>query len=323
MSMPDVQIVAEALRAFDTSFLTCVDGVWVNQSVQQRTFKYYIFDWDDNIIFMPTRIHLERKTESGEWMPHYCSTSAFSAIRSDPEQFRPPQNNWELAFVEFQDSVERGGGHFIEDLERALDEVKCGLRPAPPSFNAFRKTLIEGRLFAIVTARGHSDAVLRHGVALFIERALTPVEREIMLINLRGYRYCFDGCCTFPSSRETLSYYLDLNRYTAVTSPRFNEQLAEEAPDISSQEDRKRFAIGYFVDHVIHILEKVGLNALNRPISVGFSDDDPNNISAVESYVKDTLARRFPEVKFCVYDASDVENGTRKVVVSNHLVGEE
>ena len=24
--------------------------------------KYYMFDWDDNILHMPTRIHLERRT---------------------------------------------------------------------------------------------------------------------------------------------------------------------------------------------------------------------------------------------------------------------
>ena len=30
--------------------------------------KYYMFDWDDNILHMPTRIYLERRTAEG-WEP--------------------------------------------------------------------------------------------------------------------------------------------------------------------------------------------------------------------------------------------------------------
>ena len=37
------------------------DGRRVNLGVGSRDFKYYIFDWDDNILHMPTRIHLEKK----------------------------------------------------------------------------------------------------------------------------------------------------------------------------------------------------------------------------------------------------------------------
>ena len=75
----------------------------VNYSVADRDLKYYIFDWDDNILHMPTRIHLERKTESGEWIPHAVSTAVFSVIRDDRKNYRPPDGDWEKAFVEFRD----------------------------------------------------------------------------------------------------------------------------------------------------------------------------------------------------------------------------
>ena len=32
-----------------------------NEAIPQRDLKYYIFDWDDNILRMPTYIHLERR----------------------------------------------------------------------------------------------------------------------------------------------------------------------------------------------------------------------------------------------------------------------
>ena len=44
-----------------------IDGKPVNVDVAKRDFKYYIFDWDDNILHMPTRIHLEKRQPDGTW----------------------------------------------------------------------------------------------------------------------------------------------------------------------------------------------------------------------------------------------------------------
>ena len=74
-----------------------------NTRVADRDLKYYIFDWDNNILHMPTRIHLERKTDAGEWIPHSVSTALFSVIRSDQEHYRQPGGVWENAFQEFRD----------------------------------------------------------------------------------------------------------------------------------------------------------------------------------------------------------------------------
>ena len=41
-----------------------------------------------------------------------------------------------------------------------------------------RKTLREGRIFAIVTARGHAASTIREAVKIFIDEVLTPEERE-------------------------------------------------------------------------------------------------------------------------------------------------
>ena len=39
---------------------------YVNEDVASRDFKYYIFDWDDNILHMPTKIKLEHRGDDGE-----------------------------------------------------------------------------------------------------------------------------------------------------------------------------------------------------------------------------------------------------------------
>ncbi len=308
-----------ALAQFRGARLSYVDGVWVNESVRGRDLKYYIFDWDDNILCMPTRIHMERLDKDGQWVPHLCSTATYCIVRKDTEHYRFPQNIREHAFVEFQDEhTPLGGGNFLSDLDAALDDITTGKRKKPPSFDTFRKTLIEGRLFAIVTTRGHEAATLRAGVERFITRVLTPVERQIMLINLRGYDYCFDGTQTFPSQQTVLNHYLSLNHYHAITSKSFAALLAEEAPHITRQEERKQFAIHIFIDHIADILDRTGMAALRLPISIGFSDDDPYNVEAVRTYIEHVLIHRFPTVKFCVYDTSDGQ-GAHKMMISGQL----
>jgi len=78
-----------------------------------------------------------------------------------------------------------------------------------------------------------------------------------------------------------------------------------------------QYAIYDFIEHIFNIIEK---DKINKPVSVGFSDDDPANIEAIERYVKETLGKRFPSVRFVIYDTSnpDIEKG-RKNIVSGQL----
>ncbi len=293
----------------------------VNERVRERDFKYYIFDWDDNILRMPTRIHLEKRQSDGTWTPHAVSTALFTVIRNDTENYRPPEGNWELAFREFRDFADHPESKFLQDAREAIGSVLSGACPPAPSFHAFRNTLVEGRLFAIVTARGHASDTLRKGVRLFIDRVLTPAERQTLIANLRGYRLCYDGVTAFGPDDDEIEYYLGLNRYHAVTSPTFKIWMTGQAPVDGNDrfESLKQFAIRDFVEHVIHIIHRTD-QTLRRPISVGFSDDDPANIAAVETYIRTVLSRHFPGVKFCVYDTSDpdIANG-RKIIVAGQL----
>ena len=297
----------------------------VNKAVSTRDFKFYIFDWDDNILKMPTRIHLEKRLPDGTWVPHAVSTSTYSVVRQDTANYRFPNNDRNEAFREFQDSRPPDVNTFLRDTRDAIRKVVSGAEQPCPSFTTFRNTLIEGRLFAIVTARGHSAETLRHGVEVFIEEALTAAERAAMMANLRGYRFCYDGIADFSASsdQDELDYYLSLNRYHAVTSPDFSEWIERKLNHKVHPEERKQFAIGDFVEHVIRIVGhsvRNGEAAALRPISVGFSDDDQGNINLVQQYIRDALAKRFPGVTFCVYDTSDpsLENG-RKVTVAGQL----
>jgi len=289
----------------------------VNEAVADLPFKYYIFDWDNNILHMPTRIHLEKKNSDGSWQDIAVSTSFYSVVRSDTENYRPPGEDWEHAFREFRDFEGEEESLFLHHTREALRPVIEGEKKPGPSFHQFRTALTEGRLFAIVTARGHREDTIRAGVEYFIDHVLTDRERQIMISNLRGYRSAYENDEGYYTDEEVLSAYLDLNRYHAITSPDFRARMGREEPGVEMQEEAKQFAVLDFMRHVFRIVHHSGVD---KPISVGFSDDDPRNVRAVMDYIEQELHREFPQVKFVVYDTSepDVPDG-RKIVVAGQM----
>lgn len=306
---------------------------YVNEEVATRDFKYYIFDWDDNILHMPTKIRMEHLEDDGTWKPVEVSTATFALVRADVEHYRAPGGNWSEAFRNFEDPPSDGGGQvppnlFLEDTVAALEKVEHGAKPGP-SYQALKKTLREGRLFAIVTARGHSPETLKKAVRIFIRYALTEEDRAEMMSNLRGYRRWIDGVGDgeFGTDAEELDYYLGMCRYSAVTYAGFRARMANDpiyreklavASTAARPELAKEFAIRDFVEHVFHMLRRSG--RLDRAVSIGFSDDDVGNVKTVSSFIRSELSKRFDGFKFVVYDTSDrtLSKG-RKVCVSGQL----
>lgn len=291
----------------------------VNYRVVDRDLKYYIFDWDNNILHMPTRIHLEEQGADGSWHERAVSTSEYSQIRKHADRLRPPEGDWEVAFREFRDIEVERENVFVRDTRQAVDKVVNGLSEPGPSFKAFQKVLCEGRLFAIVTARGHSPDVVRRGVEYFLEKVLSPNDRKAMLANLRGYLECYEPGHGIDLNDEdaVIDFYLSLNKYHAVTSPHFAGFLGVKAGETPRAEVGKQHAIRDFVLHVLRIAHERGIS---KPISFGFSDDDEANVKLVETFISEGLAKEFPEVRFVVFDTSDpkLEFG-RKFVVHGQL----
>lgn len=281
------------------------------------SFQYYMFDWDDNILHMPTKIYLEKRMDTG-WERHPVSTNQFALIRQDTENYRPINGDWDDAFEEFYDVGQRGERAFLEDTIEALDPIVRGDTQGGPSFRRFRKALVEGRLFAIITARAHSSDNIRAAVQYFIDQVLTPDERGEMIANLRRFNRYFGEDEVSLSDEEILDKYLQLNKYRGVTSPEFQEAVGADVESGAQSPARaKQLAIREFVNHVLTL---VGDHRSTRPISVGFSDDDAHNVGTVIRFIEEELAHEFPDIRFVVYDTSDplLPRG-KKVVIRGQL----
>ena len=294
---------------------------YVNDEVVTRPEQYYIFDWDDNIIHMPTKIRMEHRQADGSWKLEDLTTSEYALARNDKNYRAPSVGGWDEAFKYFSDAPD--ANYFLCDTIESLERIEHGEKPGP-SYRALKKTLREGRLFAIVTARGHSEKTLELAVRVFIKYALSDVEKAEMMSNLRGYRKHFDHVTEFGTDAEELDYYLSKCQFSGVMQQKYFDRVKDdpiylekikENPSARFPELAKEYAIRDFVEHIFHTLRKTG--NVSKPVSIGFSDDDKNNVKTIAKYIEDSLAKRFKGFKFVVYDTSDrtLEKG-RKVCVT-------
>lgn len=262
---------------------------------------YYAFDWDDNILFMPTVIHMERK-EGDEWAPEDVSTSKFAQVRSDIENYRLAND----AFSNFRDDGPNGDGIFLQDVKSAISQGKLG-----PAWNDFIECLTNGSLFAIITARGHEAPTMRNGVAWIIDNILTEDQVYSMYNHLMMFAYHFSPdrgeeservITGKPSENKLVQDYLDNCDFVGVSAP-------SRGGSPANPEKAKEEALLEFQQRVNDFAAKRGLKA-----KIGFSDDDLKNVKHIEDLVDNLSKERFPHVaEFVVKGTKDPMNITKKV----------
>lgn len=255
--------------------------------------KYYIFDWDDNILFMPTVIHLQL-----DGKPVDVTTKEYAELRHD-ETYQLLNGNPDDAFSGFRD----GTGDFVGDTLQAISAERFA-----PSFAAFKRALIKARLFSIVTARGHGANTIRQGVELFIDEVLSSAEQQEMVSNIQKFNQLAG---LVISEDQCLARYLDLNGYVGVSSPGFLKIFNKHAlsginsgtkAEASNPENAKTFAVRQFVERTLKLVENLPAGA--KRIAFGFSDDDPRNLATVRHFLDEKLTEEYPNIDFFVYDTS-------------------
>ena len=254
--------------------------------------RAYSFDWDDNILKMPTTIKMLKKT-GGEWKPINVGTEDFAFFRND-KMYKLDDG----AFDNFIDD-----NSFIEDLEKALNTKSYA-----PSFNKFKEALIYANPISIITARGHKPETLRKGMDIVISQTFSEDELGKMIDNIQQVFPELDG----QELDVILKTYLDSHDYHPVTSEKFADRFGLDSGSAVNPEENKKIALR---DYVAKIVNKVGemVNTDYNKLSVGFSDDDLGNIRAIVAFIKEVLQAEFPEVDFVVYDTS--EGGMNKIVL--------
>jgi hypothetical protein len=246
--------------------------------------KYYAFDWDDNVVHMPTKIIL--KNEDGDDIG--MSTDDFAEYRHDLGK-NPIQYKGET-IVGFADNPFRnfrteGDKDFLIDAMRAKEG---------PAFDDFREAINNGSIFSIITSRGHNPKTLKQAIYNYIIKGFNGIDKDSLVKNLKKYR-TFVGEDDM-SDDELIKSYLNLNKYHPVT---FGEGSA------ANPEELKIVAMRKFITYCQEMAQEIGKRAIfkndmtNQEFTpkIGFSDDDPRNIEKMKGF----LEKEYPESSVRTY----------------------
>ena len=261
-----------------------------NKLLLEGIKKTYSFDWDDNILKMPTRIHLDYKISGLHWVPVSVTTEQFRSIRHKIGiEFRYLNNNILDSFKDFREYES-----FLKDVKYALDSRDYG-----PSFKDFKEALINGEDFSIITARSNSPQSLIDGISILIQKNFSYDEKKEMEKNLKGV---------------SIEDYLKIQDYHPVSSEEFLKNFGLEL-NSSNPEKGKEIAFRSFVERIVNQIDKIVDNPEFEGISVGYSDDDISNLEIIENLIRKELSVKYPKIQFNVYDTSDPNNPKKKRIV--------
>jgi hypothetical protein len=271
----------------------------------QIVLNYFCFDWDDNLLKMPTKINMEELVD-GNWIPTQVSTEMFAEIRSDKDSWRLGEN----PFIEFTDNGPRKENAFLDDL---IESIGGSTYPKPPvkiapSWFKFIECLVSGSLFAIITARGCKSSTIRMGIEYIIDNYLNDEQKKTMYNNCLSFHYMFKSQGIHqPSfkniSKNTLiSNWLDNCGYYGVSSPEFIDKHKSGGAD--SPEVGKEIAIKEFINRCSNFTKELG-NKLGKSVTfkAGMSDDDIKNVAHMKSVLSE-LKELYPEGEMTVFDTS-------------------
>ena len=234
------------------------------------TMKYYAFDWDDNLMYMPTKIYL--KDEDGNSVG--MSTEDFAEYRTevgkDPFEY---EGHTIVGFDDnsFRDFRVTGDKQFLTDAMKA---------PTGPAWDDFVEAVNNGSIFAIVTARGHTPSVLKNATYNLIKKNKHGLNQQELVKNLRKYRDIADE--EDMTDDELIKTYLEMCKWHPVS---FGEGSA------ANPEELKVSAMKQFMEYVRTLSQKLQEKAyMKNKISnyftpyIGFSDDDLKNVQAMKKH---------------------------------------
>ncbi len=269
----------------------------LNQSIDSDTItlRYWAFDWDDNILDMPTKILMDQKVVNS-WKPIEVSTAEFAQVRNDVENYQIRNGSIQEAFSEFRDNGVRGKEAFIEDVIKCISVNHFG-----PAFENFLSCLSEGGIFSIITARGHEPESIKRGVEYIIDNVLTQRPGSIsgmtmadeMFQNLKKFKYWFEGdgvdqykLSGKPSSNSLVREYLNHCDYFGVSSDSFAKKFS--GGSVQAPEESKKQALIYSINKCYEYAKQLE-EIMNRPVRVtyGMSDDDPKTSKAIIQLFQD------------------------------------
>jgi hypothetical protein len=235
--------------------------------------KYYAFDWDDNLMYMPTFIRL--KDDKGNVVG--MTTKDFAKFR-DMVGKKPFKYKGHTIVGSTKDGYVEFGVTY--DDQFLIDSMNSPVGPAWPDFV---EAINGGSIFSIITARGHTPSVLKEAVYKLIKSNKHGIDSNKLVKNLLKYRDLADE--EKLTKDKLIRSYLDLCRFHPVSFGVGSEANPEKGK-IQAMEEFIRY-----VKQTSHNLQRKAFmkNKISNYFTpfIGFSDDDEKNVESMKNHFKD------------------------------------
>jgi len=231
-----------------------------------ESYRYYSFDWDDNVMTLPTKI---RMLKNGK--PFGVSSEEFAHKRLLVGKGKDINGDvWELPEDAFKDFRPEGDAQFIKDTE---NPVKYG-----PIWKDFVECVNQGRIFSVITARGHTPSVMKDAVKHMINRNQNGIYKNACIAGINEWR----DKANMPSLKGDAAIDFYLNELCKFYPVSFPGLFGADASDPSKA---KTQAMDQFAAHVKQKAKDAGYKR-GKEISMGFSDDDSRNVELMAKHMK-------------------------------------
>lgn len=225
---------------------------------------YWAFDWDDNIMIMPTKIVVKD---------------------SNGKEIGMSTEDW----AEYKDIVGKEDfeyeGHTIVGLANnpfryfrteydKMFTIDAMLGKLGPAWDDFKNAINGGSIFAIITARGHSPLKIRSTIEKMINGNFRGISKKELVKNLRKYR-SIAGEEDMPDD-ELIDAYMDMNRYYPVT---FESGSVQSPAELKNEKLREFEEYVKYIANIVHKPAHFKNMVSNKfaPV-IHFSDDDETNL---------------------------------------------
>jgi len=264
--------------------------------------RTYVFDVDHNLSTLDRIIFLEKDGEGYE-CPSRILTEKLS------EWYTRKNGHMPDATGNFRDDGIDGVDAFPKFMRETIEHQAYG-----PSMDKFVEAVLMAAPIAVNTARAHAPSSIQAGIQVLIEGVLIPAQLQQMHDAIRSM-----GWSTYDSLSEALHDYLTQQYYICVSEDAFFD--ANALSSTLSSAARKAIAFPAIIEHMCAIRDKFhGWDKTS--MSIGFSDDEKPNISAIVSrweWHKDALEAQ--GIHFVCYDMSGEREKvrvTRKVMKESY-----
>lgn len=236
---------------------------------ERRPQSFYLFDIDDNILVLPTKIFVYEKNGDGVVE---VSTAEFSSISSFIGSKK--LSLYELRKESFSRFADKAGA-CIND-QPVFQDALCALEDQQedengrrswqgPSWETFAYAVKHQRPLSFVTARAHSPEMIKQAISSFVRAGWLESEPNYL--------------CIFPVNNEQT-----------------RRALGDDNLSMSTAELKRR---------AIHEIVHQGLTRYGSdlPHHFGCSDDDQHNVRLIIQAMRE-LKAELPACRFFIYDTS-------------------